>query len=139
MHQKVFVYAVRRCAGGPGLLAFESLDEPGYEVPKGSVEPGETLEEAARRELSEEAGLCLISGFEPIGTTLWQNEEQTFFRVLVSDNTRDMFEHTVTGRGGDTGFTYRFRWLPIGERLRNQLVQGSGAFVAQLLDSEPRP
>ncbi|MBN1858579.1 NUDIX domain-containing protein [Candidatus Bipolaricaulota bacterium] len=103
MHQKVFVYVVRRCADASRLLVFESLDELGYEVPKGSVDPGETLEDAARRELLEEAGLSFAHDFEILGTAAWRNERQTFFLVEGAD-TRDEFEHTVTGIGEDTGF-----------------------------------
>jgi ADP-ribose pyrophosphatase YjhB (NUDIX family) len=63
---KVFAYVVRTDRASPGLLAFVSLDEPGFEVPKGSVEAGETLEQAVIRnnrtrhsERSEESRLSL--------------------------------------------------------------------------------
>jgi ubiquinone/menaquinone biosynthesis C-methylase UbiE/8-oxo-dGTP pyrophosphatase MutT (NUDIX family) len=38
--------------------------QPGYALPKGHVEPGEPLDEAAAREISEEAGLA---GLTPLG------------------------------------------------------------------------
>ncbi|NUM76784.1 NUDIX domain-containing protein [candidate division KSB1 bacterium] len=48
------------CIGEPGLS--------GYVLPKGRVDPGETLEQAARREIAEEAGLTRLTLLDFLGT-----------------------------------------------------------------------
>ena len=137
MIRKVFVYVLRQ--GGREILTFESHDEPGFEVPKGGIEPGETPEQAAHRELMEEAGVDLggdiVEGaFARLGAICWQGEEQIFLLAEAPSSIPDAFDHTVTGTGSDAGMHYRFRWLPVDERLRERLVQGCAAFVKQLLD-----
>lgn len=47
------------CIGEPGLS--------GYVLPKGRVDPGETLEQAARREIEEEAGLSRLTLLDSLG------------------------------------------------------------------------
>lgn len=55
--RKVIAYITRGRGGETRLLVFEHVDNPdaGVQVPKGTVEPGETLENAARREVREES------------------------------------------------------------------------------------
>jgi 8-oxo-dGTP pyrophosphatase MutT (NUDIX family) len=135
--RKAFVYVTRASESGREVLAFESLDEPGgFEVPKGAAEPGESFADAARRELLEEAGLS-VAGGAWLGTTWYRDEEQRFFLFDAPRGVPDRFEHTVTGKGGDAGLVYRFRFLPIDDGLESRLVQGSGAFadgLRRLLD-----
>ena len=131
--RKAFAYVTRRAASGRELLVFRSLDEPsGFEVPKGSVDPGETFEEGARRELFEETGLENLAVLAELGTTWYGDEEQRFFHFAAPSGVPARFAHTVTGRGGDAGRVYNLRFLPIDDRLAARLVQGSDAFVAVL-------
>lgn len=131
--RKVFAYVTRITEGDPELLVFESLDEPGFEVPKGAVEVGESLEDAVRRELHEEAGIAEARVVREVGATDWNGERQHFFLVEAPEVLPAAFEHAVTGDGIDRGFRYRFCWLPIDRRLSRRLVQGCGRFADALL------
>ncbi len=133
MH-KVFIYLVRPRDDAWELLAFESHDEEGYEVPKGAVEAREKLLQAARREFFEETGLAGDFTWTELGTTRWHDEVQHFFRAQGGQGLADRFAHVVTGRGGDRGLRYRYGWLPVTSELSRQLVQGSDAFVDRLID-----
>ena len=134
---KAFCYVVRLDAEPPLLLAFESLDEPGFEVPKGSVEPGETLVQGALRELQEEAGITCQDLLDELGVTWYLDEEQHFFLLAAPAGFPDRFAHTVTSTDMDDGFVYQFRWLELGPALREQLVQGCDRFVDALLQRFP--
>jgi 8-oxo-dGTP pyrophosphatase MutT (NUDIX family) len=131
--RKAFAYVTRSAISGYELLVFRSLDEPqGFEAPKGAVDPGETFEEGARRELFEEAGLENLVAVAELGTTWYGNEEQRFFHFAAPNDIPARFSHAVTGRDGDAGEVYDLQFLPIDDGLAARLVQGSDAFVDAL-------
>jgi len=132
---KVFVYVVRAIGPTGRLLVFQSHDEAGFEVPKGSVHPDESLEEAARREVLEESGIVLGPEVLPLGTTTWRNEAQHFFVAFAAGSPQERFVHRVGGSDLDAGLHYTFHWEPIREKLHALLVQGSDRFVDALLVS----
>ena len=121
------------------LLIFDSHDEPGLEVPKGTVELGESLEDAVRRELLEEARIQSVSIVDCVGSARWQDEVQHGFIVEPSEVLADAFSHQVTSEGIDRNFVYRFSWFPIAIALEKELVQGCGQFVHCLLEHRGRP
>jgi len=131
--QKSFSYIIRASRAGPQLLVFDSLEEPGLEVPKGSVQPGETPAQAAVREVGEESGLTGLILIRELGVTLWQDEEQHFYLFKTDQALPDRFEHVVTGQDGDRGMRYQYRWLEITPALSQSLVQGSNRFVRELM------
>jgi 8-oxo-dGTP pyrophosphatase MutT (NUDIX family) len=104
MKRKVFVYIIRVGEDTVNLLVFDSLEEPGYEVPKGGVESGESLEEAVHREVYEESGLTGLNIIKELGKIRWGDEEQHFFLAEAPSDVADTFEYQVTGEGIDTGF-----------------------------------
>ncbi len=131
--QKAFCYVVRTDGSAPRLLAFASLDEPGYEVVKGAVEPDETVVQAALREIHEEAGIREVIPVRELGVTCWQGEEQRFWLLRTTVPLPESFSHMVTGEGIDRGFEYRFCWLDVTSNLRDLLVQGGNRFVDELI------
>ena len=134
LQEKVFIYLTRVHESVSQLLVFESHDEPGFEVPKGAVEPGESLSQAEQRELLEEAGITAIRISKQLGSSRWQNEQQHFYLLEGGADLPEHFEHIVTGHGIDSGFRYRFQWLPIHANLTHRLVQGCDRFVGELLE-----
>jgi 8-oxo-dGTP pyrophosphatase MutT (NUDIX family) len=133
VRRKVLVYVIREGETKVDLLVFESHEETGFEVPKGGVEPGESLEEAVHREVCEESGLMGLKVIKELGKKHWHDEEQHFFLAESPSGVADAFEHQVVGEGIDTGFWHRYRWLEIGPDLKDKLVQGSNSFVGALI------
>ena len=131
--QKSFSYVIRLNQAGPELLVFDSLEEPGLEVPKGSAQPGETPAQAAVREVEEESGLTGLTLISELGVTLWQDEEQHFFLFRADVLLPDQFEHVVTGQDGDRGMRYQYQWTEVTPALCQSLVQGSNAFVGEMI------
>ena len=132
MRKKVFVYLIRKREESVDLLVFNSLDEPGYEVPKGSVDPEESLEEAVHREVYEESGIEGLRIIKELGKTQWGDEEQHFFLAEAPSGVMDVFEYQVTGEGIDKGFWYEYKWLEIKGDLGERLVQGCDQFAGEL-------
>jgi 8-oxo-dGTP pyrophosphatase MutT (NUDIX family) len=132
MKRKVFAYVTMQEDHNSYLLVFESLDEPGFEVPKGAVEPGEDLAAAVHREVYEESGLADLEIIQELGIATWQDEEQHFYLVKTNNATRDAFEHQVTGVDFDQGFRYKFKWVSIEPDIDQILVQGCDRFVSEL-------
>jgi 8-oxo-dGTP diphosphatase len=74
--RKVVIYATWQ----DQLLVFNKPDFPGtgVEVPGGTVEDGEAIEAAARREFSEETGLDAPPTFHRLGEATYRFQSDTF-------------------------------------------------------------
>ena len=94
---------------------------------------GETPAQAAVRKVWEESGLRELTLIQELGVTLWQDEEQHFYLFQTGQALPDRFEHVVTGRDGDRGMRYQYRWIEITPALSPSLVQGSNAFVGVMM------
>jgi 8-oxo-dGTP pyrophosphatase MutT (NUDIX family) len=111
---KACAYVTR--GGGSQLLVFEGPDHAGRQIPKGTVEPGETPREALVREVREESGLR-IEDPSRVATDLWFRRPgrvyvRCFFHAEV-DESREEWCHAVTGTGSERGDVYRFSWLDL--------------------------
>ncbi len=114
--QKAVVYITR----GDQLYVFRHENpEPGMQVPKGSIQPGETPLEAAIREAYEESGLKLehrhTLGEVDMSDTLWRDEHRHVFWAEVPQETPDTFLHQVTGDSEDSSMSF-FYFLTALER-----------------------
>lgn len=81
-------------------------------LPKGGVEAGESLEEAARREIEEEAGLSSLELIEKLGV----RGRLSYDRVCWITTHYFLFvTEQVEGNPTDVEHHYELAWHPIGE------------------------
>lgn len=81
-------------------------------LPKGGVEAGESLEEAARREIEEEAGLSSLELIERLGV----RGRLSYDRVCWITTHYFLFvTEQVEGHPTDVEHHYELAWHPIGE------------------------
>lgn len=83
--------------------------EAGIQIVKGTVEPGESVEEAASRELAEESGIAGARCARDLGT--WEHcpRDQVwhFRQMAVLRELPESWEHFAADAGGHT---FRFGW-----------------------------
>lgn len=130
--------AVLRTRQSLEILAFEH-PLAGFQLVKGSVEPGETTANAAIRELQEEAG---ITGrvIRDLGT--WHSEitGQTwaFHQCHVPADLPDTWTHFAEDDGGHC---FRFYWHPLGSEPTNEwhpIFKGALTMLIESLGSKAR-
>ncbi|MCP9487410.1 MAG: NUDIX domain-containing protein [Gaiellaceae bacterium MAG52_C11] len=112
---RVAVYVER----GSDLLVFEHRDHPdaGTQIPAGGLEPGETPDAGAAREVLEETGLRLTDAPSLLKTHdhldgLGRPSRTYFFRVQAPDDAPESWEHRVTGSGDDNELVFVCRFDP---------------------------
>jgi 8-oxo-dGTP pyrophosphatase MutT (NUDIX family) len=106
--------------GGQALLLHKHKKDE-YVLPKGHVEPGETLEAAALREAREETGFANLRLLDSLGTLqsqfeyrgYWVERDETYFVMQLideaPDETRD-YDDALHDRD-----TFQQLWLPVTE------------------------
>ncbi|WP_424001872.1 NUDIX hydrolase [Haloarcula salina] len=116
-------YVKKACAyitrNGSELLVFEGPGHDGLQVPKGTIEPGESSREAVQREVAEESGLATFEELQHLVTDVWTRREsppkryvRSFYHVPVHES-RDEWVHTVTGTGEERGAEFSFSWIDL--------------------------
>jgi 8-oxo-dGTP pyrophosphatase MutT (NUDIX family) len=135
--QKAFSYVTREGQHGLELLVFEHLyPKSGVQIPKGTVDEDETPEEAAFREVIEEAGLRNLTLVRHLGTDVVhypndpendQVQERHFFHLRVASAVPDTWRHVVRGEGDDHGMVFLFYWIPPSKN--PQLVANMGDYL----------
>jgi len=114
--EKVLVYVTR----GEELLVLEhTADYPdaGIQVPAGGVDPGESPEEAATRELFEETGLTARMPPIYLQSCWWPNSEapsriRHYYWVEALPETPTTWPHVVSAGEGDEGMTFLLSFRP---------------------------
>ena len=93
------------------------------QLPKGTVEPGETPEDAVRRELLEESGIAYTGALQPLGTMDRFAESESegarpraaqlwhLFLMRAEQALPDAFEHVAVGSPEEEGLVFSFSWL----------------------------
>jgi 8-oxo-dGTP pyrophosphatase MutT (NUDIX family) len=113
--QRVVVYVERDDA----LLVFDHCDHPevGTQVPAGGIESGESMIEAAIREVQEETGVRITHDLTLLGTHqhldgLGRPALSHFFRTDAPKSSPMAWQHVVVGNGGDAGMVFECRFDP---------------------------
>jgi len=123
MSQRNVTHVKKACAyitrNGSELLVFDGPGHEGLQIPKGTVEAGETPREAMYREAIEESGIATFERMRHLVTDVWKRRDsppkryvRSFYHVPVHE-TRDAWTHTVTGTGEERGSQFDFFWVDI--------------------------
>ena len=118
---KVMAYITRFNGHHTELLVYKHKDyrEAGVQVPAGTVEQGETIEEALYREVKEESGLMEFLSVTKLTTYVYHHEgksqyhERHVFHLAVSEEVPEHWEHEVNSEGEDAGLIFSYYWVPI--------------------------
>ncbi|RTD90123.1 NUDIX domain-containing protein [Variovorax atrisoli] len=109
------------------LLVFRHPEDGNMQLPKGTIEPGESPETAVRRELLEESGIDYAGELQSLGTLdreceagiegnthrhpqLWH-----LFLMRAESPLPESFTHTATGSPEEEGLVFLFSWLGAGD------------------------
>ena len=104
---------VRATPGGLliALIKEVEIGDAHYVLPKGGVEPGEDIEQAARREISEETGLSRLNHLGPLGVLERRNFKKTYWQT-----SHYALYATEQIEGGPTDpDNYGLAWFTLGE------------------------
>ena len=138
--QKVQCYITREHARSLQVLVFEHVDYPdaGVQVPAGSIEPGETPEEAALREAWEESGIRELRVQRYIGKFQWWHEdrhednERYVFQLTTPQIVPERWEHIVSAGVEDKGIRFACYWLDCAVAV--QVLSGNQGDYLQYLE-----
>lgn len=112
---------------GDRVLLLRHTYMPGWHFPGGGVEPGETAEEAARRETEEETGLRIEGAMSFLGLYLQKNEATNRDHVAVCVGRA----HSVVRPFRPNGEIAEIGWFPF-DALPPDVNPGTAQRVAEI-------
>ena len=102
------------CRGIPGSKEVLAFRHPtaGYQLVKGTIEPSETIQQAAERELFEESGVVGVA-IDYLGAVQMSEPEQEWHFVLCRvGSLLEAWTHRTSDGGG---LNFEFFWHPLNE------------------------
>lgn len=115
--EKVEAYITRVTATRATLLLFTQRGCPqaGWQVPAGTVEPGESLLEALHREIHEESGLRGLEVLGRLGTHVHPQSglQRHAYHLAAPPGLAASWPHRVHGIGEDHGMVFEYSWVPL--------------------------
>lgn len=133
--EKAFGYITREWEGRIQVLVFEQNTlGAGIQIPKGTVEDGETPLEAVLREMVEETGLTNLKVKGLIAQDYAEHYSgaihKRYFYHLLSNESRPTWQHNPTGLNeGNLRFT--FYWIEENDNV--VLAKGHGDYLYRVL------
>jgi len=117
---KVTAYITRKRRDCAQLLLCleEGMESFGLQVPGGTLEPPETLEDCLLREIREEAALTNVRLAQYLGQTRYFFEKKQryvtrhYYHLTISE-CADTFTHIVQSQDEDNGWIYHYHWLDL--------------------------
>ena len=123
------------------LLVFEHCDFPdaGIQVPAGTVDEGESHDEAVLREVEEETGLSGFNGVELLGSCehdmrkfgVDELQEAFFYHMVCPGDPQDRWIHQETGGGKTAPIAFEFYWVQMPHKIP-QFAALEGRFLDDL-------
>ena len=139
LYTKVVAYITRVSSqGSTELLVFDHRDDPdaGTQVPAGTVDEGEAIENALHREIAEETGLqgcrvvAKLTTYDWVHPVSHNTHERHVFHLKAPEDTVDNWTWVETSGGEvseDDGYVFVFRWVPLDQHI--ELAGGQGDYL----------
>lgn len=133
--EKVLAYIVRKRGGAAELLVHTHCDFPeaGIQVPAGTIDDGESPEQALLREIAEESGLAELDVVRKIGVFdhyaahSGQYHRRNVFELSPKDEIPEQWDHVVTSGEADAGLVLRYFWIDVARA--SELAGSQGAYL----------
>lgn len=112
---RVACYVSRKDASDVLVFEHDGISGAGLQVPAGGIRTGETVADAAIREVFEETGLecrfAALLGYSDRPSPDDGSPRRTAYVHLTVDYAPEEWEHRATGSGMDAGMIFRCRWV----------------------------
>lgn len=134
--EKAFGYITREHGEQIQVLVFEqNTVGAGIQVPKGTIEEGETPLEAVKREMLEETGLTTLVVQGLIAQDYFNHpsgvlQKRYFYHLTISGETKDTWQHYPTGLN-EADLLFSFYWISAEQD--TLLAKGHGDYLYRIL------